>query len=97
MSAFLVADKTNRVMYWLSVEVGKSEYLRQKVEAGLGINTTKPNWEDELGKERQKPFENSITIIRWLQAPRYRSQLSIGYGDLFIEKEVNSVAYLPCL
>lgn len=28
---------------------------------------------------------------------KQRVFLSVGYGDIFIEKEVNPVAYLPCL
>src|SRR6266508_1323315 len=51
MSAFMVKDETiNRVVYWLSYEVAKSQWLKEKMENALKIDTTTYNWEETLGR-----------------------------------------------
>jgi hypothetical protein len=50
MSAFMVADKTiNHVVSWLSAEVVRNGWFKDKVEAGLQIDTGQPQWEATLG------------------------------------------------
>lgn len=50
MSAFMVADETiNRVLPWLSDAVGSNDWFKDKVEAGLQIDTATPQWEAALG------------------------------------------------
>jgi hypothetical protein len=50
MSAFMVADETiNRVIAWLSLEISMARWLKIKVEDTLQIDTSKHNWEEELG------------------------------------------------
>jgi hypothetical protein len=47
----MVADETiNRVITWLSWEKTRSQWFKRKVEDTLNINTSKHNWEEELGK-----------------------------------------------
>jgi hypothetical protein len=51
MSAYMVADETiNRVVDWLSIEVMKSQWLRDKLELVSGIATTNSAWVEVLGK-----------------------------------------------
>ena len=51
MSTFMVADETiDRVVYWLSIEVMKSQWLRDKLEQVSGIDTSEYAWSEELGK-----------------------------------------------
>jgi hypothetical protein len=51
MSAFMVEDKTiNRVVTWIAQEVLRNEWFKDKVEKATGIDTTKTDWEEELGK-----------------------------------------------
>ena len=50
MSAYIVEDGTiNRVVTWLSWEITLSRWLKIKVEDALKIDTSKHNWEEELG------------------------------------------------
>jgi hypothetical protein len=50
MSAFMVADETiNRVITSLSWKITKSQWLKKKVEDALQIDTSKHNWEEDLG------------------------------------------------
>src|SRR6266480_2384954 len=51
MSAFMVADETiNRVVYWLYFEVMNRQWLRDKLEQAIGIDTTNYRWSEALGK-----------------------------------------------
>ena len=51
MSAFMVADETiNCVVYWLSLEVTKSHWLKEEVAQTLKIDTTTSHWEEALGR-----------------------------------------------
>jgi hypothetical protein len=50
MSAFMVTDETiNRVIGWMSWEKTRSQWFKKKVEDALQIDTSKHNWEEELG------------------------------------------------
>jgi hypothetical protein len=51
MSAFMVADKTiNRVVNWLSRDVDRSSFLKEKVEKAFGVSTDKDGWIETVGK-----------------------------------------------
>lgn len=50
MSAYLVEDETiNRVVEWFCWEIEKSPFLKEKLEAALGIDTTTYQWFVQLG------------------------------------------------
>jgi hypothetical protein len=51
MSAYMVADETiNRVVEWLSWEITRSQWLRDKLEKASGIDTSAYKWAEALGK-----------------------------------------------
>jgi hypothetical protein len=51
MSAYIVEDKTiNRVVSWLSREVYRSSYLRQKTEEAFGISVESERWAETVGQ-----------------------------------------------
>jgi hypothetical protein len=51
MSAFMVKDETiNRVVTWLAHAVITSDWLNKKVESSIHLDTTSPNWKEELGR-----------------------------------------------
>jgi hypothetical protein len=61
MSAFMVRDETiNRVIYWLSREVTKSDWIKNKVQQTLGLDCDKEGWQEQLG---QAMFELNIARV----------------------------------
>src|SRR5512143_1034988 len=51
MSAYIVEDKTiNRIANWLTREVSKSSYLRQKTEEIFGISSASPQFGQTVGQ-----------------------------------------------
>jgi len=61
MSAFMVKDETiNKVITWLSWEITRSTWLREKLEKVLLFDTSNPDWEKELA---QAMFELNLAGV----------------------------------
>jgi hypothetical protein len=80
MSAYLVADTTiNGVLTWLAYEVRRSQYLKDKVEKATGIDTTRLDWEDELGKAMFQLNIDGVTArYRTAEGVRWRNFLYLA-------------------
>jgi hypothetical protein len=87
MSAYMVRDETiNRVLTWLSSELMRSEWLKRKVKDELYLDTSKPNWEEILGRamfelnidgvnERYSEGAEKFRKLNYHYTPAHRSEI----------------------
>lgn len=92
----MVRDETiNRVVHWLSWEVTKNQWLKDKAEKTLGIDCNKQGFEEELG---QAMFELNIAGVNTRygqgEAEKFR-QLDYRYAPAHCS-EIQVLKSLQC-